>query len=122
MRASRIHEPFALKNIEAKIQESSVPNKQSAKKRARQNERLRVHNRAKRSDMRTAVKSAKKAILSKDVDHVDEQVKAAQAKLAKAAKTKLIKKNAMSRQQSRLMKHAHELKTASQGAEGSPEE
>lgn len=90
-----------------------MPNKKSAIKRVRQNEKRRVHNRTKRSDMRTHVKSARAAVEEKKFDGLETLVATAQSKLAKAAKTNLIKKNTAARKTSRLMKAAHKAKTAS---------
>lgn len=89
-----------------------MPNKASAKKRARQNEARNVRNRAARSDMRTHIKTAKRMIDEKNVDAIDEAVRQAQVKLAKGAKRNLIKKNNASRKQSRLMKAAAKAKKA----------
>lgn len=89
-----------------------MPNKVSARKRVRQNERRRVRNRQKRSTMRTAVKKVEKLAETLEVQTIDAAVRDAQSKLGKAAKTKLIKKNAMARQQSRLMKAAAKAKAA----------
>lgn len=93
-----------------------MPNKPSTRKRVRQNEKRRAHNRALRSTMRTAVKKANTAIASKDVAELDTLVREAQARLGKAAKTGLIKKNNMSRKQSRLMKKAAQARNAAQSA------
>jgi len=86
-----------------------VPNKVSAKKRVRQNERRRVHNRAIRSDMRTAIKKATTAIETSAAD-TPASLQAAQSKLAKAAKRNIIKKNNLARKISRLMKAANKAK------------
>lgn len=86
-----------------------MPNKASAIKRVRQNERRRLRNRSARSDMRTSVKKAEEAI-STGAEEMTGAVRDAQSKLARAAKTKLIKKNAMRRKQSRLMKAAAKKK------------
>ena len=87
-----------------------MPNKPQTRKRVRQNEKRRVHNRAKRNSMRTAVKKVNSAVSHKEVENLDPLVRDAQAQLGKAAKTGLIKKNAMRRYQSRLMKKAAAVK------------
>lgn len=87
-----------------------MPNKKSAIKRARQSERRRLRNRDARSSMRTSVKKAIKTIDAKEVEAIPTAVQTAQAKLGKAAKRNLIKKNTMSRIQSRLMKRAARAK------------
>jgi len=89
-----------------------VANKESAKKRVRQNEKRRAHNREIRSTMRTAVKTAQAAIEEKSVDSFPAVISEAQSKLGKAAKRNIIKKNKASRTQSRLMKAANKAKAA----------
>lgn len=86
-----------------------MPNKVSAEKRVRQAAAARLRNRAKRSDMRTAIKKVRKMV---EVSHptadnlagVDAAMQAAQKKIGKAMKTRLIKKNTGARMQSRLAK------------------
>ncbi|MBI1291579.1 30S ribosomal protein S20 [bacterium] len=89
-----------------------MPNKVSARKRVRQNEARRVRNRATRSDMRSAVKSAQAAVAEKKVELLPAVLSEAQSKLAKAAKRNIIKKNKLARQTSRLMKAANKAKQA----------
>ena len=89
-----------------------MPNKDSAKKRVRQNEKRRTHNRAKRSDMRTNIKKVYQAIDEQQTDSIDSLVVVAQSKLAKAAKTNLIKKKNASRKISRIMKAVQKAKAA----------
>lgn len=85
-----------------------MPNKESSRKRVRQNERRNTRNRAARSDMRSAVKNVATAISAKKSgEDLQKAVRAAQSKLGKASKRKLIKKNKASRLQSRLMKAAN---------------
>lgn len=98
-----------------------MPNKKSAIKRVRQNERRRLRNRAKRGAMRTAIKKFNHAIEHNQIENLEEVARDAQAKLGKAAKTKLIKKNAMARYQSRLMKAAHKAKLHGASEESSSE-
>ncbi len=90
-----------------------MPNKASARKRVRQNERRRTRNRSARSEMRSAVKKVVEAISEKKTGELKETVREAQSKLAKASKRNLIKKNKQARLQSRLMKAANK---ASKGA------
>ncbi len=87
-----------------------MPNKASSIKRVRQNERRRLHNRSARGEMRTSVKKAETAIVEGKVEEMTSAVRDAQSKLSRAAKTGLIKKNAMRRKQSRLMKAAAKKK------------
>ena len=88
-----------------------MPNKASAKKRVRQNERRRVHNRAVRSDMRTSIKKAITAIEAVSAE-APVAIQEAQSKLAKAAKRNIIKKNTLARRTSRLMKASNKAKQA----------
>lgn len=87
-----------------------MPNKKSAIKRVRQAEKRRAHNRAKRSAMRTSVKKVETAAAHAEVENIDALLIDAQSKLGKAAKSKLIKKNAMARKQSRLAKKVNAAK------------
>jgi len=89
-----------------------VPNKESAIKRVRQNEKRRERNRAKRSDMRTAIKKVRVAAEGKELATIDQSLSAAQSKLAKAAKTNLVKKKNASRRTSRLAKLVAKAKKA----------
>lgn len=89
-----------------------MPNKVSAEKRVRQNERRRARNRTVRSAVRTSVKKVAKAIVEKKVELLDALVTDAQSELARAAKRKIIKKNNLARSQSRLMKAANAAKAA----------
>ncbi|MCC6548350.1 30S ribosomal protein S20 [Candidatus Sumerlaeota bacterium] len=85
-----------------------MPNKESSRKRVRQNERRNTRNRAARSDMRSAVKNVATTISAKKSgEDLQKAVRAAQSKLGKASKRKLIKKNKAYRLQSRLMKAAN---------------
>ena len=89
-----------------------MPNKKSSLKRVRQNDRRRIHNRSKRSAMRTSVKSVRLAVENNDTESLDQKLKTAQSKLGKAAKTNLIKKGNASRQVSRLSKLVNKAKSA----------
>ncbi len=93
-----------------------MPNKASSRKRVRQNERRRIRNRDQRSTMRSSVKKLAKIIESKDLTGLDAALQAAQSKLGKAAKRNLIKKNALSRKQSRLTKAVNRAKVAAASA------
>ena len=82
-----------------------MANIKSQKKRNRQNERRRQRNKAARSELKTRTTVATEAIASGD-DDVDEKVRAAQRRIAKAGQKGAIHKNAAARRQSRLMKKA----------------
>jgi small subunit ribosomal protein S20 len=79
-----------------------VANIESAKKRARQAEKRRLHNVALTSRMRTAVKSVLKAIQAGDKAVAAAQFKAAVPEIDKAASKGLIRRNRASQFKSRL--------------------
>ncbi len=89
-----------------------MPNKKSAEKRVRQNETRRERNRSKRSAMRTAMKTVRAAAEEKSLDGIDDKLKLAQSRLAKAAKTNLVKKRNAARRTSRLAKAVAKAKAA----------
>lgn len=89
-----------------------MPNKKSAAKRVRQNERRREHNRAKRSEMRTMIKHVRTAVESGELEGAEKKLSAAQARIDKAAKTNLIKKGNASRKISRLAQAIRKAKQA----------
>ena len=73
-----------------------------ALKRARQNERLRVKNKAMRSDVKTHIKALRAAFASKDEAKITEEVRLTQSKLDKAAKRRVLHPNAAARLTARL--------------------
>ena len=81
-----------------------MPNTASAKKRLRQNEKLRIRNRATKSNMRSQLKSFREAVASGDSEKAQAEFKLAQKKLDRAANKNLIHKNAAARTKSRLVK------------------
>ena len=80
-----------------------MPNIKSAVKRVKTSEKKTEQNKAKRSDMRTAVKHCNEAIKANS-DNKQELLNTAIKKVDKAASKKLIHKNAASRKKSQLMK------------------
>jgi len=82
-----------------------MANIQSQKKRNRQNEKRRVRNKGVRSELKTRVKVANKAVADGDEGAAD-AVKAAQKRIDKAGSKGVIHKNAAARRASRLMKRA----------------
>ncbi len=80
----------------------------SALKRWRQADAASERNKAVRSEARTAVKSARVAIASGGADEAQAAVRAAEGILDRAAKRRVIHKNAASRHKSRLMRHANQ--------------
>lgn len=82
-----------------------MPNIKSAKKRVIVNGERAARNKAAKSALRTAVKKADLAIIN-NAENKDEAVKAACAKLDKAATKGLIHKNNAANQKSRLVNAA----------------
>jgi small subunit ribosomal protein S20 len=85
-----------------------MPNKQHQIKHARQSEKRRLHNRAKRSALRTSLRRVREALDGQATGEIsiEARLSEAQSKLDKAAKTNLIKKNAARRTIGRLMAKA----------------
>ncbi len=81
-----------------------MPNIKSAKKRAKQSEKRRVRNYARKSDVKTAVKKVLDAVADKDVDQAKDLLRIAQAKLARAQGKGILHRNATARKMSRLAK------------------
>lgn len=81
-----------------------MPNTASAKKRLRQNEKRRLHNRARKSALRGQLRKLREAVASGDSDLMKTEFKLAQKKLDQAAAKNLIHKNVASRTKARLSK------------------
>ena len=79
-----------------------MPNIASAKKRMRQNEKRRLHNRALKSEAKTLKKRVAAAVEAKDLARAREEFKRAASKLDKIAKSKVIHRNNASRKKARL--------------------
>ena len=78
-----------------------MPNKKSAKKRVRQNERINLRNRAAKSEMRTIIKKTV-AVTKETAALPTELLKDAQSLIARMWKRGVIHKKKASRLQSRL--------------------
>jgi len=74
----------------------------SAKKRARQAVKRRAHNAGQRTELRTAIKSVKKAIAAGDKKAAQATFQAAQSRIDSIADKKIVHKNTVARQKSRL--------------------
>jgi small subunit ribosomal protein S20 len=74
----------------------------SAKKRARQAVLRRAHNAGQRTELRTAIKSVKKAIAAGDKKAAQAQLQAAQSRIDSIADKRIVHKNTVARQKSRL--------------------
>ena len=83
----------------------------SAKKRIKQNEKRRAINRARKSEVRTRIKSFEAAVKSGDKEAAGEQLKLVTRKLDKVAATSTMHKNTAARLKSRLTKKLNKLKT-----------
>ncbi len=83
-----------------------MANTSSAKKAAKQNEKCRIINLARRTDLKTAVKKVVLAIDGKDFDAqaAEALLRSAAAKLARAKGKGVIHRNTASRKLSRLQK------------------
>lgn len=79
-----------------------MPNTASAKKRLRQNEKLRAHNRTMRSRMRTQIRRVREAVAAGDNETAQAEFRIAAKRLDQAASKNLIHKNKASRSKSRL--------------------
>lgn len=87
----------------------------SAKKRVRQNATHRTRNRARKSMVKTQIKSLESAISSGDVTKAQEQFKALTIKLDKISTTSTLHKNTAGRIKSRMARRINAL----QGKSGS---
>jgi small subunit ribosomal protein S20 len=81
-----------------------MPNTSSSKKRLRQNEKLRIRNRAVKSNMRSQIRRFREAVKAGDSDMAQTEFRLVQKKLDQAASDNLIHKNAAARTKSRLVK------------------
>ncbi len=88
-----------------------MPNTPTAKKRLRQNSKLRIANRASRTALRNQLKKVRSAVTAGDFDAAATEFRVATKKLDKAAASNLIHRNAAARTKSRL---SHLIKKASQ--------
>jgi small subunit ribosomal protein S20 len=85
-----------------------VANIKSQMKRNRQNEKLRLRNKAVRSEIKTRIKSAVSATET-GAETADEAVRLALKRLDKAAALGVIHKNQASNRKGRLMRHINRL-------------
>jgi small subunit ribosomal protein S20 len=81
-----------------------MPNTSSSKKRLRQNEKLRIRNRAVKSNMRSQIRRFREAVKAGDSDLAQTEYRLAQKKLDKAASSHLLHKNTVARTKSRMVK------------------
>ena len=81
-----------------------MPIIKSAKKALRQSEKRKQRNLKKKEAFRDVLKKIKKLAAAKELEKAKQLIPLAYKTLDKAAKTKVIKKNAASRKKSRIMK------------------
>jgi len=74
----------------------------SAKKRARQSEKRRVHNAALRSELRTMIKKVHKTIAAGDKKAAQAELQASQSRIDSITDKRIVHKNTAARQKSRL--------------------
>lgn len=86
-----------------------MPNNASAKKRMRQEQKRRLHNRSIKSLVKTQITKARQAIVAADAD-AEASVRAAASELDRAAKKGVIHRNNAARRKSRLMKQLNATK------------
>ncbi len=86
-----------------------MANTPSAKKRARQAEKRRLHNRSRRSMMRTYIKHVVRAIKAGDKERALEAYQRAVPVIDRMAGKGIIHKNKAARHKSRLSKHIQAL-------------
>ena len=79
-----------------------MANTKSARKAARQSIKRRAHNNALRSELRTAIKNARKAIEAGDKANAQKVMRAASAVIDRIADKDIIHKNKAARHKSRL--------------------
>ncbi len=83
----------------------------SAKKRVRQNEKRRIINRARKSQVKTQIKRLEKAIEQGDSASANEQYRFVAKKLDKVASTSTMHKRTAARKKSRLAKKVNGLES-----------
>ena len=87
-----------------------MPIKKAGIKALRQSKKHRIRNVSAKNSLKDLTKKTEKSLLSGKKEESKELVQKTIKALAKAAKTKLIKKNTASRRKSRLMKKLNKLK------------
>jgi len=82
----------------------------SAKKRVKQNAKIRSINRARKSQVKTQIKHFEMALSDGDVEAASEQYRLVAQKLDKTAATSIMHKRTAARKKSRLAKRLNSLK------------
>ena len=86
-----------------------MPNMKNAKKAVRVNEKRNVENNNFKASMRTAIKNVEKAVLSKDKEKAEANLKVAVKRIDKAVANGVTTKNASARNKSRLTKKVNNM-------------
>jgi len=89
-----------------------VPNKESAKKRIRQDAKRRARNRWRKGTVKDGIKSFLDAIAHKDIPAAEAAYKDVQKQLDKVSATSTMHKNKAARSKSRLSRRLRDLKAA----------
>ena len=89
-----------------------MPHSKQAKKRLRQNVKMRAHNRSIKSAMKTHIKKVLQAVEAGDLDAAKERLPLAMKKIDKAAKRSVIHKNQAARKISRLSRKVNNITDA----------
>lgn len=88
-----------------------MPTSLSAKKRLRQNEKLRVKNRAVKSTLKTSIRKLREAVVAGDTAQAEERLRSTSRLLDKAGASRVIHKNKSSRLKSRLSAYVKKAKS-----------
>ena len=83
----------------------------SAKKRIRQNEKKRIANRSRKSQIKTGIKELEKALAEGNAKEAQEQYLLVARKLDKTAATSSMHKRTVARKKSRLAKKVNQIKS-----------
>ncbi|MCB9833021.1 MAG: 30S ribosomal protein S20 [Planctomycetes bacterium] len=86
-----------------------MPNSKQAEKRVRTDERRRLHNKAMRSSMRTAIRRVAEAVGNGDKDRAHKALATAMKRIDKCAKRNIIHRNNASRRKSLLARRVGSL-------------
>ena len=89
-----------------------MPNTLSAKKRLRQNEKRKTHNRAIKSALRTSIRKVREATAAGEIEKAETEFRSTTKQLDKAGAHRVIHPNKASRLKSRL---SARIKAAKQG-------
>ena len=89
-----------------------MPNSKSAKKRLRQDEARRIHNRSKKTAVKTQLKKVLTAAEAGDIETAEKEYIVAQKKLDRAGADRIMHPNAAARQKSRLQRAILKAKNA----------